>query len=195
VNAASEGISTVVLDRIGPGGQVAGSSRIENFIGFPAGLSGTELATRGVLQMLKFGARMIAPVSVDRLETASATSGLHSLHLDCGTTVRSPIILLAPGVVWRKLEAENVGRFDEAGVHYVCTSAEADLYRDSDVGVVGSGNSAGQAAVYLAGCCPKRQVHMFIRRELGPGMSKYLVDRILAASTVRLTIRRYRENI
>ena len=184
VYAASEGISTVVLDRIGPGGQVAGSSRIENFIGFPAGLSGTDLATRGVLQMLKFGARMIAPVKVEHLESAPAPGSLHSLHLDCGTTVKSPILLLASGVVWRRLRAEGAESFDDAGIHYVCTSVEAVLYDNADVGVVGAGNSAGQAAIYLAGRCPNRKVHIFVRHKLGPAMSEYLVERILATRNI-----------
>src|SRR5208337_3805462 len=84
VYAASEGISTLMLDRLGPGGQAGGSSRIENFIGFPAGLSGAELATRGVLQMLKFGARVIAPVAVEKLLPARSTGDRHALQLDCG---------------------------------------------------------------------------------------------------------------
>src|SRR3954453_14504557 len=88
VYASSEGLSTLMLDRLGPGGQAGGSSRIENFIGFPAGLSGADLATRGVLQMLKFGARMIAPVTVQKLTAASSTDDLHTLELDCGAHVR-----------------------------------------------------------------------------------------------------------
>src|SRR6202023_911910 len=84
VYASSEGLSTLMLDRLGPGGQAGGSSRIENFIGFPAGLSGADLAMRGVLQMLKFGARMVAPVAVEKLTPAPSVDELHVLHLDCG---------------------------------------------------------------------------------------------------------------
>src|SRR5206468_1746541 len=89
VYAASEGVSTVVIDRLGPGGQAAGSSKIENFIGFPSGLSGNELATRSVLQMLKFGARMVAPVAVERIEPAANNDDWLGLHLDCGTVLRA----------------------------------------------------------------------------------------------------------
>src|SRR5207247_4700586 len=85
VYAASEGVSPIVLDRLGPGGQAGGSSKIENFIGFPNGLSGAELATRSVLQMLKFGATMVAPVTVERIEPAANAGEFHALHLDCGT--------------------------------------------------------------------------------------------------------------
>ncbi|MDB5172693.1 MAG: trxB [Phycisphaerales bacterium] len=178
VYAASEGLSTIVLDRLGPGGQVGGSSKIENFMGFPAGLSGTDLATRGVLQMLRFGAMMAAPVSVDRLDPAKAPGGAHTLHLDCGATVRSPVVLIATGVRWRKLEAEGADRFEGAGVHYVCTRVEAHLYDAGNVAVVGGGNSAGQAAVFLAECNPARRVNLLVRHHFGPGMSEYLSTRI-----------------
>src|SRR5262249_46092645 len=86
---AAAGVSTVVLDRLGPGGQAAGSSRIENFIGFPSGLSGNDLATRAVLQMLKFGARMVAPVTVERIEPSATSGDFHVLHLDCGVLLRA----------------------------------------------------------------------------------------------------------
>jgi thioredoxin reductase (NADPH) len=183
VYAASEGLSTVVFDRLGPGGQAGGSSRIENFIGFPAGLSGTELATRGVLQMLKFGARMIAPINVDHLEPGEPGQP-HILHLDCGAKVKAGAVLVATGVRWRRLEAANADRFEGAGIYYVCTSVEAVLFDKSDVAVVGAGNSAGQAAMYLSECCPERTVHMIIRGELGVGMSDYLVNRIKSAKNI-----------
>jgi thioredoxin reductase (NADPH) len=184
VYAASEGVSTVVLDGLGPGGQAAGSSKIENFIGFPSGLSGAELAMRSVLQMLKFGARMIAPVLVERIEPAAAPGDLHSLHLDCGTTLRARIVLVAAGVRWRKLDAPGAERFESAGIHYACTSVEALLYDNNDVAVVGAGNSAGQAAMFLAECCRDRHVHLLVRKKLGPGMSEYLVGRIRAAENI-----------
>jgi thioredoxin reductase (NADPH) len=186
VYAASEGVSTIVLDRFGPGGQAAGSSKIENFIGFPSGLSGAELATRSVLQMLKFGAKMVAPVTVDRIEPAMVQGEFHHLHLDCGTVLRARTILIAAGVKWRKLDAEGAERFESAGIHYACTSVEAILYDKNDVAVVGAGNSAGQAAMFLADCCRDRTVHMLIRKHLGPGMSEYLVGRIRAAPNIVL---------
>src|SRR6266480_1738129 len=184
VYAASEGLSTLMLDKLGPGGQAGGSSRIENFIGFPAGLSGAELATRGVLQMLKFGARIVAPVEVEKLVPAKSVNGFHVLHLDCGAEIRCRVILLALGVHWRRLEADGADRFTGAGIYYACTTVEADLYDNTDVAVVGAGNSAGQAVMFLAECCPTRTVHLLIRRTLGPGMSEYLANRIRATANV-----------
>jgi thioredoxin reductase (NADPH) len=186
VYAASEGLSTVVLDQLGPGGQAAGSSKIENFIGFPSGLSGMELATRSVLQMLKFGARMVAPVTVQRIEREPAPSEFQVLQLDCGTKLRARTVLLAAGVRWRKLEAAGAERFEGGGIHYACTSVEALLYDNSDVAVVGAGNSAGQAAMFLAECCRDRTVHLLVRKKLGPGMSSYLVGRIRASANIKL---------
>src|SRR5205823_12390521 len=122
------GVSTIVLDRLGPGGQASGSSKIENFIGFPSGLSGAELATRSVLQMLKFGAKMVAPVTVERIEPSAAANGFHHLHLDCGSVLEARCVLVAAGVRWRKLEADGVEPFESAGIHYACTSVEAVLY-------------------------------------------------------------------
>ncbi|MGA2443096.1 MAG: FAD-dependent oxidoreductase [Tepidisphaeraceae bacterium] len=186
VYAASEGVSTVVIDRLGPGGQAAGSSKIENFIGFPSGLTGAELATRSVLQMLKFGAKMVAPVVIERIEPAAAPGDLHALFLDCGTALHARTVLIATGVRWRKLEAEGAERFESAGIHYACTSVEAILYDTQDVAVVGAGNSAGQAAMFLADCCRDRTVHLLVRKRLGPGMSEYLVGRIRAAPNISL---------
>jgi len=184
VYAASEGVSTVVLDRLGPGGQAGASSRIENFIGFPNGLSGNELATRGVLQMLKFGAKMVAPVVVERIDPPEGPNGFHTLHLDCGTELRTRTILAATGVHWRQLDVEGAERFESAGIHHACTSVEATLYDNQDVAVVGAGNSAGQAAMFLAECCRTRTVHLLVRRRLGKDMSDYLIGRIHAAPNI-----------
>ncbi|QJX00708.1 FAD-dependent oxidoreductase [Frigoriglobus tundricola] len=184
VYAASEGLSTLLLDRLGPGGQAGGSSKIENFIGFPAGLSGADLATRGVLQMLKFGARMAAPVTVDRVDVPADARAPRRLHLDCDTIVQARVVLVATGVGWRKLPAAGAERFESAGVHYVCTAVEAVLYDERDVVVVGGGNSAGQAAMHLAECCRTRQVHLVVRSPLGSGMSEYLVSRVRGAPNI-----------
>lgn len=186
VYGASEGLSTVVLDTLGPGGQAAGSSKIENFIGFPSGLSGTELATRSVLQMLKFGAKMVAPVSVEKIEPAVGPDDFHALHLDCGNILLARTVLLAMGVHLRKLQAIGAERFESAGIHYACTTVEAILYDKQDVAVVGAGNSAGQAAMFLADCCPDRTVHLLVRKQLGDNMSDYLVDRIRVADNIVL---------
>jgi thioredoxin reductase (NADPH) len=184
VYASSEGLSTVIFDKLGPGGQAGASSRIENFIGFPAGLSGADLATRGILQMLKFGARLVAPVSVEKLIPAQSVDEFHMLRLDCGAEIRCRVLLLALGVRWRQLQAAGADRFAGAGIYYACTTVEADLYDNADVAVVGGGNSAGQAVMFLAECCRSRTVHLLIRRQLGPGMSKYLSQRIRATTNV-----------
>jgi thioredoxin reductase (NADPH) len=184
VYASSEGLSTLVLDKLGPGGQAGGSSRIENFIGFPAGLRGADLATRGVLQMLKFGAHMVAPVAVEKVTPARSVNDLHVLKLDCGAEIRCRVLLLALGVRWRQLQAVGADRFTGAGIYYACTTVEADLYDGADVAVVGGGNSAGQAVMFLADCCPSRKVHLLIRRALGSGMSEYLSQRIQATANV-----------
>jgi thioredoxin reductase (NADPH) len=184
VYASSEGLSTLLLDQLGPGGQAGASSRIENFIGFPAGLSGADLATRGVLQMLKFGARMVAPVTVQKLLPATSRGDRHVLQLDCGAEIRCQALLLALGVRWRHLQADGAARFAGAGIYYACTQVEADLFDSQDVAVVGGGNSAGQAVMFLAECCPSRQVHLLVRHRLGPGMSEYLAERIRAAANV-----------
>lgn len=186
VYAASEGLSTVVLDSLGPGGQASRSSKIENFIGFPSGLSGAELATRSVLQMLKFGARMVAPVSVERIEPAAAPDDFHLLHLDCGNILHARTVLIAAGVSLRKLEVPGAERFESAGIYYTCTTVEAILYDKLDVAVVGAGNSAGQAAMFLAECCKDRTVHLLVRKKLGKEMSDYLIDRIRSASNIVL---------
>jgi len=184
VYAASEGLSTIVIDRLGPGGQAGGSSKIENFIGFPSGLSGTELATRGVLQMLKFGAKIVTPVNVQRLIPATEPNTPHGLQLDCGNILRAHTILVATGATWRKLAAKGAERFDRAGIYYACTTVEGYMYRDQDVAVVGAGNSAGQAVMFLADRCA-RTVHLLIRGPaLGPGMSDYLATRIRATKNV-----------
>jgi thioredoxin reductase (NADPH) len=178
VYAASEGLQTVVLDRLGPGGQAGGSSRIENFIGFPAGLSGTDLATRGVLQMLKFGAKMVAPVDVERF-TPGDNGQPHAIQLDCGSTVHARSVLIATGVAWRKLAAEGAEKFERTGILYACTAIEARLHEGREVAVVGGGNSAGQAAMFLSqNCCKK--VHLLVRGTFGTGMSDYLAGRIKA---------------
>src|SRR4029077_17236576 len=135
VYASSEGLSTLMLDRLGPGDRGGGSSRIENFIGFPAGLSGIELATRGVLQMLKFGAKIFAPVEVEKLIPAESPGGLHKLKLNCGAEMRCRTVLLALGVHWRRLESAGADRFTGQGIYYACTTVEADLYDKFDVAV------------------------------------------------------------
>lgn len=186
VYAASEGLKTIVLDSLGPGGQASGSSKIENFIGFPAGLSGADLATRAVLQMMKFGATLLAPIAVEELIPSESDDQPHQLILDCGSVLRAHIVLIATGVSWRRLTVPGAEKFERAGVYYACTSVEVRTHEETEVAVVGAGNSAGQAAMYLAENCAKR-VHLLVRRsELSQGMSSYLANRIL--STPKITV-------
>ena len=190
VYAASEGIKTLVLDKLGPGGQAGGSSRIENFIGFPAGLSGTDLATRAVLQMFKFGAKLAAPIAVNRLEPGKGNEP-HILHTDCGAAVRANVVLVSTGVRWRKLDVPGADKFERAGVFYACTTVEARGYEGKPIVVIGGGNSAGQAAMFLAENCAEH-VHLLVRRgELAETMSEYLSGRLATAPNV--TIRYHTE--
>ena len=125
-------------------------------------------------------------VPVERIEPAAKPGELHALHLDYGAVLRAHTILIATGVDWRRLDAEGAERFESAGIHYVCTAVEGMLYDTQDVAVVGAGNSAGQAAMFLADCCRDRTVHLLIRKHLGPGMSDYLVGRIRSAPNISL---------
>jgi thioredoxin reductase (NADPH) len=186
VYAASEGLKVCILDKLGPGGQAAGSSRIENFIGFPSGLSGTDLATRAVLQMYKFGSHMSVPMVVQSLEVGATENDPHLLHLNCGASLKAHTVLAATGVRWRKLDVPGAARFERAGVYYACTSVEVAEHQGSDVIVVGGGNSAGQAAMYLAEHCAKT-VHVVVRgKGLSATMSDYLSDRLV--NTPNITI-------
>jgi thioredoxin reductase (NADPH) len=139
-----------------------------------------------VLQMLKFGAQMIAPVLVKTLEPAKDQDSPHLLHLDCGTTLRAHTVLATTGVRWRRLPAEGAERFERSGIFYACTMVEAEAHRSSCVAVVGGGNSAGQAVMFLAERERNRTVHLIIRRPLGTGMSDYLVKRIRGTSNVEV---------
>jgi thioredoxin reductase (NADPH) len=174
VYAASEGLSTVVLERSGPGGQAGRSMRIENYLGFPTGITGSDLADRAVVQAAKFGARVSIPTSVSSL---TFENGHSVLHLDDGESVKARSMLIATGAEYRRLEAEGCQRFEGSGVYYAATPVEAPLCRGAEVVVVGGGNSAGQAAVFLAGIA--RKVYVVIRGDdLYKGMSSYLARRI-----------------
>ena len=174
VYAASEGLNTVVLERTGPGGQAGRSMRIENYLGFPTGVTGSELAERAVVQASKFGARLPVPTPVISLTFENAYP---VLHLDSDETVTAKCLLIATGADYRQLAAEGCERFEGTGVYYAATLTEAPLCRGADVVVVGGGNSAGQAAVFLAGIAHK--VYLLIRGDdLYKDMSSYLARRI-----------------
>ncbi|MCC9654339.1 FAD-dependent oxidoreductase [Rhodopirellula halodulae] len=175
VYGASEGLKTLVVDRMGPGGQAGQSSKIENYMGFPAGLPGTELANLGFLQAMKFGAEFTAPVEVRSMQCMD--DGNHLVTLCTGQTVRTRTVLIATGASYRRLPIEHCDRLEGAGVYYSATSVEARLCRDSTAIVVGGGNSAGQAAMYLSRHASS--VKMLLRGDdLRKSMSDYLANRI-----------------
>ncbi|MBI1357306.1 MAG: cyclic nucleotide-binding domain-containing protein [Acidobacteria bacterium] len=174
VYGASEGLKTLVLDSMGPGGQAGTSSKIENYMGFPTGLSGAELASRAVLQAEKFGAEISAPSEVQGFRTGLNT---HTLQLTDGTEVCAKSILISSGASYRRLPAQGVQEFEGKGVFYACTAVEAMLCEHGRAIVVGGGNSAGQAAVFLSTRC--QGVTVIIRGDdLSKGMSEYLASRI-----------------
>ena len=147
VYGASEGLRTIVLEHTAPGGQAGSSMRIENYLGFPTGITGSELAGRAVLQADKFGAQISVPTPVTKL-TFDKTYSV--LELEGGENVVAKCLLIATGAEYRRLEVEHCSRFEGAGVYYAATPNEAQMCRGSDVMLVGGGNSAGQAAVYLS---------------------------------------------
>jgi thioredoxin reductase (NADPH) len=182
VYGASEGLSTVVLERTGPGGQAGRSMRIENYLGFPTGITGTELAARAVLQANKFGACLSVPTPATGLTFDNAYA---VLHLDGGETVVAKCLLIATGADYRRLGVDQCEQFEGCGVYYAATPLEAQMCRGSDVVVVGGGNSAGQAAVFLAG--QVRKVHLVVRgADLYENMSSYLAKRIEETPNIEL---------
>lgn len=182
VYAASEGLTTIVIEGNAPGGQAGTSSRIENYLGFPSGISGMELAARAQTQAQKFGAKLAVSRNVVRLD-CSATP--FHLTLEGGIEVQARCVVVASGARYRRLSIPNYQRFEMEGVHYSATAIEARLCSNQEVVVVGGGNSAGQAAVYLAGFA--RHVHILIRgTQLAASMSEYLVQRIAASKHITL---------
>jgi len=190
VYGASEGLSTVVLEQTGPGGQAGSSMRIENYLGFPTGLTGSDLAGRAVLQANKFGAHLSVPTPVNRLEFDKAYP---VLRLEGGDTVAAKCLLIASGAEYRRLGVEGCERYEGRGVYYAATPSEAQMCRGALVVIVGGGNSAGQAAVFLAGHA--RKVLLLLRGDdLYKNMSSYLARRIEQSANIELlcnaTIRR-----
>ncbi|MEU8076797.1 FAD-dependent oxidoreductase [Catellatospora citrea] len=180
VYAASEGLSVVVLDAVAAGGQASTSSRIENYLGFPSGISGAELAERAALQARKFGARITVPASVTALD---AHDGFHLIRLADGTEVATRTVLITTGARYRKLRVPQLAEFEGTSVYYAATAAEAQLCRGDQVAVVGGGNSAGQATVFLAGHVAHAHL-MIMHDDLSRDMSRYLADRITALPNV-----------
>jgi len=184
VYAASEGLSVVVLDTRAYGGQAGASARIENYLGFPTGISGQALAGRAFSQAQKFGAEIMIPVEAKSLDCAR-TDGAFVLTLDGRDTVRARSIVVASGARYRRPDIENLDQFEGRGVFYWASPVEARLCAAQEVVLVGGGNSAGQAAVFLSGHA--RKVHMVIRGGgLGASMSRYLIERIEATPNIEL---------
>ncbi len=184
VYGASEGLRTIVLERTAPGGQAGSSMRIENYLGFPTGITGSELADRATIQADKFGARLSIPAPVVGL---TFEHGYPILRLDTGETVTTRSVLIATGADYRRLDVEGCSRFEGCGVYYAATPNEAQLCKGSDVVVVGGGNSAGQAAVFLAQ--QSRAVYLVIRGDsLDRNMSSYLARRIERTPNIEVLV-------
>jgi thioredoxin reductase (NADPH) len=174
VYAASEGLDVLILESNVPGGQAGTSSRIENYLGFPTGISGLDLANRAYTQALKFGAHVIVAKGAKALACGGAR---YSVQMDDGPRASARAIIIATGAAYRKPDIENLSRFEGAGVYYGATPMEAQLCVNEDVVVVGGGNAAGQAAVFLGQTT--RRVYMLIRGDgLADTMSRYLIRRI-----------------
>lgn len=175
VYGASEGLKTILVDAEAPGGQAGTSSRIENYMGFPLGISGQELADGAIVQAEKFGAQLIAPARVSKLSCADA--GYHSVEIDGVGTVLSRCVVLATGANYSRLEVDRFSEFENRGIYFAATNVERLLCAQSEVAVVGAGNSAGQAAVYMTETC--KHVYLVVRGDdLRKSMSSYLANRI-----------------
>jgi thioredoxin reductase (NADPH) len=187
VYGASEGLRTVVVEQLAPGGQAGTSSRIENYLGFPTGISGQALAGRAFLQAQKFGARLAVSRPVERLDCEATP---YVLRLEGEGRLRARAVVIATGARYRKLDLPENERYEGNGIHYAATAVEAKLCRNEEVVVVGGGNSAGQAAVYLSGHAA--HVHLLVRgKGLVATMSDYLIQRITGSS--RITLRPFTE--
>ena len=174
VYAASDGLSTIVIEGTAPGGQAGTSSKIENYLGFPTGVSGAQLASRGHLQALKFGVHFAIS---QEIVTAQQIDWIHKLTLAGGKTVCSRSVVIATGAQYRRLSVQNHVDFENRGLYYAATAMESLVCRGREIIVVGGGNSAGQAALYLSGAA--KHVHHIIRgASLGTTMSQYLISRI-----------------
>lgn len=187
VYAASEGLDTVVIESIAPGGQAGTSSKIENYLGFPTGISGQALAGRAQVQAQKFGAKLLVSRSAAALDCSGAP---FEVGLDDGTAIKARAVVVATGARYRKLDLEHYAELEGNGIYYAATQMEAGLCAGTHVVVVGGGNSAGQAAIFLARSV--KHVHILVRgKGLAETMSNYLIERIEASD--RITLHPYSE--
>lgn len=183
VYAASEGLSVIVLDERAMGGQAGASARIENYLGFPTGISGQALAGRAFNQALKFGAEIAVPLQAERLECSTEPL---SLALAGGRRLQANAVVIASGARYRRPDIANLSTFEGAGISYWASPIEARLCAGEEIALVGGGNSAGQAVVFLA--AKVKRLHLVVRRELSQTMSRYLVDRIAALPNVEIHV-------
>ncbi len=183
VNGASEGLQTGLIESFAPGGQAGTSTRIENYTGFPFGVSGDELARRALQQAKRLGAEIVVTRRVEGIDPADLT-----VRLDGGDVLRTKSIVLATGVEWRRLEVESVDRFVGSGVYYGAARSDAGLAQGNDVYLIGAGNSAGQAAIFFANHA--RSVTLLVRGEsLAASMSHYLIEQIATKANIRVETR------
>jgi len=185
VYAASEGLDSLLIETEAPGGQAGSSSKIENYLGFPTGVSGQELASRAIHQAQKFGAKMMVAHSVARLNCDRRP---YKVILDDGTVLLARAVVIATGAQYKKPDIANLKKFEGQGVYYGATYIESQVCGDEEVIVVGGGNSAGQAAVFLAQTA--RRVYMLVRASgLADSMSRYLIQRIAENPAIELHFR------
>jgi len=184
VYGASEGMRTIALDGIATGGQAGTSSRIENYLGFPSGISGADLADRAALQARKFGARFAVPAEATSIEQGG---GQYTIGLDDGTTLTASSVVIATGARYRRLDVPRLAHFEQMSVYYAASQAEALSCRGDPVAIVGGGNSAGQAAIFLSRHAP--QVTLIVREHhLAQYMSRYLIDQIQRIANVQVLL-------
>ncbi|BBX03554.1 pyridine nucleotide-disulfide oxidoreductase [Mycolicibacterium moriokaense] len=180
VNAASEGLKTALIESFAPGGQAGTSTRIENYTGFPYGVSGDELARRALQQAKRLGAEIVVTRRVEDIDPAEMTIGL-----DGGDMLRTRAIVLATGVEWRRLGLDSIDRFIGSGVYYGAAPSDAGLAQGNDLYLIGAGNSAGQAAIFFSNHA--RSVTLIVRGEsLSESMSHYLIEQIGAKANIRV---------
>ena len=183
VNGASEGLETGLIESFAPGGQAGTSTRIENYTGFPYGVSGDELASRALQQAKRLGAEIVVTRRVERIDSVDMT-----VTLDGGDVLRTRSIILAMGVEWRRLDIDSVERFVGSGVYYGAARSDASLAQGNDVYLVGAGNSAGQAAIFFSNYA--RSVTLLVRGEsLAANMSTYLIEQIARKANIRVETR------
>jgi thioredoxin reductase (NADPH) len=182
VYGSSEGLKTLLIERRAPGGQAGTSSRIENYLGFPAGLSGADLTRRAISQATRLGAQFLSPHAVSDI---IQKDGYKKIILDDGPEIISRAVVITTGVDYRKLEVKGVDNFTGAGIYYGAATTEASACKDKNVFVIGGGNSAGQAAMYLSKFAQK--VHIIVRREdLTSTMSAYLIEQIKQSGNIEV---------